>query len=224
MPRRALGAAQIRNLLPKRGQMKFDITQQESYSRSELLLRTFFGWLYIMVPHALVLFFVGIWSSILHFISWWVILFTGRYPASFFEFHVKMLAWTMRLHAVTWNLVDGYPAIGTAGSHPAVTLEVPYPPSLSRAKLLLRAFVGVIYVSIPHGICLYCRMLATSVLNGLSWWYILFYGRIPKSWFQFNVGTLRWTLRLNLYMTNMTDDYPPFSGKPTPAAAETAVV
>ena len=70
MPRRALGAAQIRNLLPKRAQMKFDITQQESYSRSELLLRTFFGWLYIMVPHTLVLFFVGIWSSILHFISW----------------------------------------------------------------------------------------------------------------------------------------------------------
>lgn len=53
--------------------MKFDITQQESFSRSELLLRTFLGWLYITVPHTLVLFFVGIWSSILHFIAWWVI-------------------------------------------------------------------------------------------------------------------------------------------------------
>ena len=224
MPRRALGAAQIRNLLPKRGQMKFDITQQESYSRSELLLRTFFGWLYIMVPHTLVLFFVGIWSSILHFISWWVILFTGRYPASFFEFHVKMIAWNMRLTASLWNLIDGYPSIGTAGGHPAVTLDVPYPESLSRGKLLLRAFLGVFYISIPHGFCLYFRMIATGFLNFLSWWSILFTGRIPDDWFQFNVGTLRWTLRLNLYMTNMTDDYPPFSGKPTPAAAETAVV
>jgi hypothetical protein len=135
-----------------------------------------------------------------------------------------MLAWTMRLNAVTWNLADGYPAIGTAGSHPAVTLEVPYPESLSRAKLLLRAFFGLIYITIPHGFCLYVRMLATSVLNGLSWWYILFSGRIPKSWFQFNVGTLRWMTRLNLYAANMTDDYPPFSGKPTPVVAQTAAV
>jgi len=202
--------------------MNFDIAQQESYSRSELLLRTFFGWLYIMVPHMLVLFFVGIWSCILHFIAWWVILFTGRYPASFFEFHVKMLAWTMRLNAVTWNLADGYPAIGIAGSHPAVALDVPCPQSLSRGTLLLRTFLGFIYVTIPHGICLWLRMVATAFLNFLSWWSILFSGRIPESWFQFNVGTLRWMLRLNLYMANMTDAYPPFSGKPIPATAETA--
>jgi hypothetical protein len=202
--------------------MKFDITRQESYSRSELLLRTLFGWLYIMVPHALVLFFVGIWASILHFIAWWVILFTGRYPASFFEFQVKMFAWTMRLNAVTWNLADGYPAIGTAGSHPAVALDVPCPQSLSRGTLLLRTFLGFIYVTIPHGICLWFRMVATGFLNFLSWWSILFSGRIPESWFQFNVGTLRWMLRLNLYMANMTDAYPPFSGKPIPAEAEPA--
>ena len=203
--------------------MRFDIAQQEAYSRGEFLLRTFFGWLYITVPHTLVLFFVGIWSSILHFISWWVILFTGRYPASFFEFHVKMIAWHMRLNAVMWNLAEGYPAIGTAGSHPALTLEVPYPESMSRAKLLLRAFFGVFYVSIPHVLCLYARLIATGVLNFLSWWSILFTGRIPENWFQFNVGTLRWMVRLNLYMANMTDDYPPFSGKPAPAATEIAV-
>jgi hypothetical protein len=194
--------------------MNFDIAQQESYSRSELLLRTLFGWLYITVPHTLVLFFVGIWSSILHFISWWVILFTGRYPASFFEFHVKMIAWNMRLTASIWNLIDGYPSIGTAGGHPAVALDVPYPESLSRGKLLLRAFLGVFYISIPHGFCLYFRMIATGFLNFLSFWSILFTGRIPDDWFQFNVGTLRWMARLNLYATNMTDDYPPFSGKP----------
>jgi hypothetical protein len=155
--------------------MRFEIAQQESFSRGELLLRTFFGWLYIVVPHALVLFFIGIWSAILHFVAWWVILFTGRYPASFFEFHTKMIAWNMRLNACTWNLIDGYPAIGTAGSHPAVALDVPYPQSLSRAKLLLRAFFGLIYVSIPHGFCLYLRLIATGFLNFLSWWTILFW-------------------------------------------------
>ena len=203
--------------------MNFDITQQESYSRSELLLRTLFGWLYITVPHVLVLLFVGIWSAILHFIAWWVILLTGRYPASFFEFHVKLLAWNMRLNAVTWNLAAGYPAIGIAGSHPAISLDVPYPQSLSRGTLLLRTFLGFIYVTIPHGICLWLRMVATAFLNFLSWWSILFSGRIPESWFQFNVGTLRWMLRLNIYMANMTDSYPPFSGKPITAAEPVAI-
>jgi hypothetical protein len=193
--------------------MTFNVAQQESYSRGELILRTLFGAFYITIPHMVVLLFVGIWASILHFISWWVILFTGRYPASFFEYQVKLIAWNMRLNAVTWNLADGYPAIGTAGSHPAVTLEVAYPESLSRGLLLLRAFFGIFFVNIPHGFCLYFRLIGTAFLNFLSWWSILFTGKIPENWFQFNVGTLRWMVRLNLYMGNMTDVYPPFSGK-----------
>jgi hypothetical protein len=197
--------------------MEFNIVRQDSYSRGELLLRTFFGWLYIAAPHVIVLMFISIWASIVHFIAWWSILFTGRYPESFFEFNVKLFSWNMRLNASLNNLADGYPAIGLGASHPNVSLRVPYPESLSRAKLLLRTFLGVFYVSIPHGICLYGRLIATGVLQMLSWWAILFTGSIPVSWFEFNVGTLRWMVRLNLYMANMTDVYPPFSGKPNPA-------
>jgi hypothetical protein len=197
--------------------VKFDITQQESYSRGELLLRTFFGALYIAAPHAIILMFIGIWASIVHFIAWWSILFTGRYPEQFFEFNVKLLNWQMRLNASLNNLVDGYPAIGLSSSHPAVNLTVEYPEQLSRGKLLLRTFLGFFYVSIPHGFCLYFRLIATSFLTMLSWWSILFTGRIPTNWFEFNVGSLRWTIRLNLYVLNMTDVYPPFSGKPNPA-------
>ena len=197
--------------------MELNITRQESYSRGQLLLRTFLGALYIGAPHAIVLMFIGIWSNILHFISWWAILFTGRYPASFFEFQTKLFSWNMRLNSSMSNLIDGYPALGLNGSHPAVKVDIPYPAQLSRAKLLLRTFFGVIYVSIPHGICLMVRLIATSFLQMLSWLAILFTGKIPEAWFQFNVGTMRWTLRLMAYMANMTDTYPAFSGKPTPS-------
>ncbi|MBN1605122.1 MAG: DUF4389 domain-containing protein [Polyangiaceae bacterium] len=197
--------------------MHFDITHQSSYSRAELLLRTFFGWLYIMAPHAFVLMFLAIWSSIVSFIAWWAILFTGRYPQSFFEFNAKMLGWNMRLSASLSNLIDGYPAIGLSASHPAVQVNVPYPQSLSRGLLLLRTFFGFLYVGIPHLICLYGRLIATAFLQFLAWWAVLFTGKYPESWFKFNVGTLRWSLRVNLYMANMTDVYPPFSGLPTPS-------
>lgn len=181
------------------------------------MLRTFFGALYIVAPHAIVLMFIGIWSNIVHFIAWWVILFTGRYPEQFFEFNVKLLRWQMRLSASNYNLIDGYPPIGLNASHPAITLDVQNPESLSRGKLLLRTFLGFFYVVIPHGICLYGRLVATGFFLMLSWWVVLFTGKMPASWFEFNVGTLRWMVRLNLYMTNMTDVYPPFSGKPIAA-------
>jgi len=197
--------------------MEFTVVRQQSYSRGELLLRTFFGWIYILGPHAFLMLFIGIWANIVHFIAWWAILFTGRYPESFFEFNVKFLNWNMRYNASVYNLIDGYPALGLGGSHPAVTLNVTYPESLSRSKLLLRTFLGIFYLTIPHGFCLYFRIIATGFIQMLSWWSVLFTGSIPESWFEFNVGTLRWMVRLNLYATNMTDVYPPFSGKVNPA-------
>ncbi|NQY67733.1 MAG: DUF4389 domain-containing protein, partial [Flavobacteriales bacterium] len=91
--------------------MKLYIERQESYSKTELLLRGFLGFLYIDLPHAFLLMFFGIWSRILTFLSMWIILFTGRYPESFFEFQVGLMRWNVRWKARSYNLADGYPAI-----------------------------------------------------------------------------------------------------------------
>ena len=56
-------------------------------------------------------------------------------------------------------------------------------------------------------------MIATQFLGFLAFWAVLFTGEYPQSWFDFNVGTLRWATRVKIYMGNMTDEYPPFSGK-----------
>jgi hypothetical protein len=194
--------------------MNFDVKRQESYSRGELLLRSFFGVIYIALPHAFVLMFLGIWGAILSFISWWVVLFTGRYPQSFFEYQVKLLRWRWRLNAVLYNLCDGYPPFGLDAEFEGTTFEVEYPESLSRGTLLLRLFFGVFYILIPHGFILYFRLLWTLILMFLSWWAVLFTGEYPTSWHEFNVGTLRWGMRVGLYWSFMTDEYPPFSGKP----------
>jgi len=80
--------------------------------------------------------------------------------------------------------------------------------------LLLKLFFGFIYVGIPHYFCLIFRMYATFFLTTLAFWTILFTGNYPENWFNFNVGTTRWGQRVSLYLGNMTDEYPPFSGKP----------
>jgi hypothetical protein len=193
--------------------MKLSIQHQERYSRGQLLLRTFFGFIYIGIPHAFLLFFVGIWAAILMFCAWWVVLFTAKYPKGMFNFQVKLYNWQTRLSATLYNLVDGYPAFGVNGKSDKVSLEVEYPEKLSRGLLLLRMFFGFIYVMIPHGFCLFFRAIGTWFVMFLAWWVVLFTGQYPANMHAFVVGLLRWGLRINLYMAFMTDQYPPFTGK-----------
>lgn len=193
--------------------MKLTIQHQESYSRLELLLRTFFGWLYMALPHGLLLMFLGIWSSILTFVAFWVVLFTGRYPQSMHEFQVGYMRWGLRLRARMVNLSDGYPGFGINVTDDFVAFEIPYPEKSSRALLLLRFFFGWIYVLIPHGFILFFRAIATWVVIFVAWWIVLFTGSYPASMHAYVTGLLRWGARLNAYLLFLTDDYPPFSGK-----------
>lgn len=193
--------------------MEFTVARQEFYSRGELLLRTIFGLFYITIPHVFLLFFVSIWSAILGFIAFWVVLFTGKYPQSMFEFQVKVMRWGQRLAATMHNLVDGYPAFGLEGTSDKVRFEVEYPEQLSRGLVLVRLFFGIFYVLIPHYFCIYFRLIASGLLAFLSWWVVLFTGTYPVGWHEFNVGTLRWMARVQLYMKLCTDRYPSFSGK-----------
>jgi hypothetical protein len=193
--------------------MKLTINYQESYSRGELLLRSFFGIFYILLPHAFLMIFFGIWSSILSFIAFWSILFTGRYPQSFFEFNAGMQRWSLRVNARVYNLADGYPSFGVNGTDEHTSLEIPYPETLSRGLLIVKVMFGLLYVFIPHIFILYFRIIWGAILGFIAFWSILFTGRYPQSFFEFQVGTLRWMTRVNLYMGLMTDEYPPFSGK-----------
>ncbi|MCB0504328.1 MAG: DUF4389 domain-containing protein [Cyclobacteriaceae bacterium] len=193
--------------------MKLTVKHQETYSRGELILRTLFGGIYIVLPHMFLLFFVQIWAGILIFISWFSILFTGRFPQSFFEFLVGVYRWSLRVNARMYNLSDGYPAFGVDATDEFTSLEVEYPETLSRGHLLLKTFFGGLYCGLPHGFILVFRILWGLILWFLAFWVVLFTGSYPAGWHEFNVGTIRWATRVNLYLYFMTDDYPPFSAK-----------
>ncbi len=194
--------------------MTLSISHQDRYSRGELILRTLFGLIYIGIPHIFLMIFVGIWSAILAFVTFWVVLFTGRFPESIFDFQVRFMAWQLRVQSSLTNLVDGYPAFLPGGSSDSVVLEVPRPERINRGLVILRFLLGWAYVYIPHIICLIFRRIASGVLVFLAWWAVLFTGHYPERWHTFNVGTERWTTRVGLYIGYFTDAYPVFSGKP----------
>jgi len=193
--------------------MKLTVTHQEKYSRGQLLLRLFFGVIYIGIPHYFLLAIVGIWSAIISFLTFWVVLFTGKFPESFFKFQIGYQNWSLRVQAVLANLVDGYPKFFPKGTSDTVKLDVPRPEKVSRGMVIVRLLFGAIYVYIPHGVCLLFRMIATGVLGFLAFWAILFTGTYPSRWHAFNVGTYRWSTNVGLYMGYFTDVYPKFTGK-----------
>ena len=67
-------------------------------------------WL-LAIPHYIVLIFLFIGVVVVVIISWFAILFTGRYPRDVFGFVVGVMRWASRVNAYALLLVtDRYPA------------------------------------------------------------------------------------------------------------------
>jgi len=78
-------------------------------SRGQLLLKTFFGWLYVGIPVAIIGIFYGIAISLITMIAWFAILFTGSYPRGLYDFIVNYMRWQTRVHAFMLLMTDEYP-------------------------------------------------------------------------------------------------------------------
>jgi len=80
------------------------VCRQEKLSR----LTTFFR-IFMVIPHLIVLWALGIAASVVAFIAWWAILFTGRYPRWAFDFIAGYIRWYTRVSGYYLLLTDKYP-------------------------------------------------------------------------------------------------------------------
>lgn len=92
--------------------------------------------------------------------------------------------------------------------HPVV-FDVEYPESHSRLLIFVK-----ILLAIPHFIVVYLLTIPLGILTILAWFAILFTGRYPKAFFDFNVGVMRWMANVGSYAALLRDEYPPFSWEP----------
>jgi len=71
-------------------------------------LTVFFRWL-LIIPHFFWAMLYSLGASVVIFIAWFAILFTGRYPAGMYEFVAGYVRFYTRLNAYTYLVVDQYP-------------------------------------------------------------------------------------------------------------------
>jgi hypothetical protein len=177
-----------------------DVPYAEPLSRWKIFVK----WLFA-IPHYVILYFLGIAVSVVTLIAFFSILITKEYPPGLMRFAVGVRRWQLNVNAYTSLLRDEYPPFTwDAGVYPAV-LAVDEPAELNRWLPLVKWLLAI-----PHLIILVGLGIAVAVTTLVAFFAILFTGRYPRSLFDFAVGVMRWSERVTLYVTLMTDVYPPF--------------
>lgn len=135
-----------------------------------------------------------------------MIVFRVKYPRWWFDFLLPVTRLSARVGAYFLLLTDEYPS---TTDDQRVSLELDYPDveELNRFLPLVKWLLAL-----PHYVVLAVLWVLALLSTIVAWFAILFTGRYPRSLFDFVVGVMRWTLRVEAYAFLMlTDEYPPFS-------------
>ena len=74
-----------------------------------MVLKLLFGWLYVGIPHGIILWLYGIAVGVVVFICFFAVLFTAKYPKGLFDFVVGYMRWGLNVTAYLSLLRDEYP-------------------------------------------------------------------------------------------------------------------
>ncbi len=135
-----------------------------------------------------------------------MVLFRQKYPRWWFDFNLEVTKFTTRVSAYWMLLSDEYPSTDEEKST-HLTLDYPADGQLNRWLPLFKWILAL-----PHYIVLWVLVMVAAILVFVSWFVILFTGKLPQGIHNYVVGVSRWSLRVQAYAFLLTTDkYPPFS-------------
>ena len=96
------------NVTPQGYPITFNAVYAEKMSRLTSFFRVF-----MIIPQAIVLYFVSIAALVVLIIAWFAILFTGKFPKGMWDFMVGYSRWSTRVNGYSMLLTDKYPPFST---------------------------------------------------------------------------------------------------------------
>jgi hypothetical protein len=127
----------------------------ERSSRLWAVLTIFWIKFFAIIPHAIILIFLGIAQWVVAFIAQFVVAFKGEYPAGMHEFVTGVLRWQTRVAAFLFSVNDQYPpfTLRPVDDYPLdVLAERPSEPSRAYAAFTIivqiLAVVGGIWLAV----------------------------------------------------------------------------
>ena len=158
--------------------------------------------LILLIPHFLVLYFIGAAASVVGVVAWVAGLVLGRIPDWIADFLALFVGYEARVSAYLLLLVDHYPPFVTTTAGFPVRVDI-RPGRLNRAAVLFR-----IILVIPAAVVAAVVGYGAITLSFFLWLAVLIAGRTPMPIFGANAAFLRYSYRTRAYFYFLTDAYP----------------
>lgn len=179
--------------------IQLHLPQQQTYSRGQAILRAFLGWLYLGIPAGLFIYVYHFVNSILAWVSWWIVVFTGDFPEGIQKLMLQIEVSVSRWYVFQLGMRDGFPELAPTENANEVAL-IPREWEYSRGKALLLALLMPIY-GVIYGIVAILLWIVLGFVSWLQFWVVIFSGQMNDGLYKIMADciNLGFTIRLFLY-------------------------
>ncbi len=164
----------------------------------------------MLIPVFLEAFFLGIAFLFFLVANPFVVLFTGNYWESAYNFFLGMMRFYTKLYIFILGLSDEYPGFNLKeNSRFELTITKPTHPNKWLAFPLFGFIIRIILL-IPYQIYSQVLRNGSFIAMVISWFTVIFTDKIPESLYEFEQDSLRVALADMSYIVGISDKYPSF--------------
>ena len=201
-----IGALDVVKLTGEFLNMSYPVSFEMDYVARRSRVTTFFRY-FCVLPQLVFALFYSVAFYVVWIISWFVLVFTGRWPESLYNFTGGFLRYITRVTAYFYLGVDQYPPFSGADDdgYPVRVHIAPPLPKYSRLKVFFRMIYAILAMVIRYAMSIIIGFVAL-----LSWIAIVITGRQPESLQNALKFALAYTTRADALLFLLTETYPPF--------------
>ena len=185
----------------------YRVSYEADYVEEQGRWRTFFR-LILAIPWYILGSVYALGASIVAFLAWFAIVFTGRYPEGLYKFNAGVLRFLGRANAFFYLQTDQWPPFGFEEA-PEYPVRIPVAPRLERYNRWKTGFRLIL--GIPVVFMVYLISYLYQLASVIAWFHIVFRGRTAGGTHNALAYGLAYYMRVTAYFLLLTETLPPIS-------------